>query len=119
MSALLLAAAVQATSADLSIEQAEALARRDEATLQGERESEFFDEQGKATGRALVKCGVVKAREASGLRVVMRLDAEGRVTKTWLNKQSALGECFEKELHSAVLPTDGRPEFYTFIGFSF
>ncbi|HEX7802605.1 MAG TPA: hypothetical protein VF471_07615 [Pseudoxanthomonas sp.] len=119
MSTLVLAALLQLASGDIPIEQAEALARRDEATLQGEQASEFFDKQGKALGMALYKCGVTEVGEASGLRVVMRLDAQGRVTRTWLNKPSVLGQCFEKELQSAAFPTDGRPEFYTFIGFSF
>ena len=70
-------------------------------------------------GLALVNCGVKEAPEASGLRVVMRLDAEGRVTKTWLNNPSVLGQCFERQLQQASFPTDGRAEFYTFIGFSF
>lgn len=96
-----------------------ALARRDEATLQGEIASQFFDKQGKATGHALINCGVKEAREASGLTVVMRLNADGHVTKTWLNKPSVLGRCFEKELKSATFPMEGREEFYTFIGFNF
>ena len=119
MSNLFLAAALKISSGDLSTAQAEAVARRDEATLSGERASEFFDAQRKATGRALVNCGVTEAHQASGLRVVMRLDAQGRVTKTWLNKQSELGLCFEKELQSATFPTYGWSEFYTFTGFSF
>lgn len=119
MSSLLLATLLQLTSGDISLEQAEVLARRDEATLEGEQESDFFDKQGKAIGRALANCGAEKAQEASGLRVVMRLDAQGRVARTWLNNPSVLGQCFERELQSAAFPTDGRLEFYTFIGFSF
>ena len=119
MLSMILTVLLQASSASLSFEEAEALARRDEATLQGEMASQFFDEQGKATGRALINCGVKEAREASGLTVVMRLDADGHVTKTWLNKPSALGRCFEKELKSATFPMEGREEFYTFIGFNF
>jgi len=87
MSAILLTALLQITSGDIPIEQAEALARRDEATLRGELASELFDKQGKALGMALVNCGVKEVREASGLRVVLRLDAQGRVTRTWLNKE--------------------------------
>lgn len=119
MSIIFLAALLQLTSGDITIDQAEELAKRDEATLRGDLASEFFDRQGKALGLALYNCGVTEAREASGLRVVMRLDAHGYVTRTWLNKPSALGECFEKELQSAVFPTDGRPDFYTFVGFNF
>jgi hypothetical protein len=120
MTSFILAAFLQLTSGgDIPLEQAESLARRDEATLQGEQLSNLSDQQGVALGRALVNCGVTDVDDASGLRVVMRLDAQGRVTKTWLNKQSVLGRCFEKELQSAVFSTDGRPEFYTFIGFSF
>ena len=119
MSAIVLAAILLIAPGDISIEQAETFASRDEATLQGEQAAEFFEQQGKALGMALYKCGVKEACEASGLMVVMRLDARGRVTRTWLNKQSVLGQCFEKELLSATFPTDGRPEFYTFIGFDF
>lgn len=119
MSASVLVALLQLTSGDISIGQAEAFARRDEETLSVEHSSEFFDKQGKALGRALYNCGVTEAREATGLMVVMKLDAQGRVTKTWLNKPSSLGQCFEKELQSSIFPTDGRPEFYTFIGFNF
>ncbi|MBD9480134.1 hypothetical protein [Pseudoxanthomonas sp. PXM02] len=119
MSALLIATLLQLASSDISIEQAEALARRDEATLHGEEESDFFDKQGNAMGKALANCGVKEAREASGLKVVMRLDVHGRVAQTWLNKPSVLGQCFERELQSATFPTGGRAGFYTFIGFTF
>jgi hypothetical protein len=119
MLSMILTALLQTSSAGMSFEEAEALARRDEATLQGELASKFFDIQGKATGRALVACGVRKAREASGLTVVMRLNAEGRVTQTWLNKPSALGRCFEEQLGSSEFPVSGRAEFYTFVGFDF
>jgi hypothetical protein len=59
------------------------------------------------------------ARQMAGVMVVMKLNAEGRVTKIWLNEPTSLGQCFQKELESSVLPTDGRPEFYTFINFNF
>ena len=119
MSTLLLAALLQLASADITFAQAETFARRDEASLSGELSSAFFDKQGKALGVALANCGVTSARQAAGLMVVMRLDEQGHVTKTWLNKPSSLGQCFEKELQSSVLPTDGRPEFYTFVNFNF
>ena len=119
MFAIAMSALLQATSGDMPIEQAEAFARRDEATLSGDFADAFFDRQGKAMGRALVNCGAAGAHEASGLKVVMKLDAQGQVTKTWLNKSTVLGQCFERELQSATFPMDGRSEFYTFIGFTF
>ena len=119
MFAIVMSAFLQASSGHMPIEQAEALARRDEASLSGDFAGALSDRQGKVLGRALVNCGVEEAHQASGLRVVMRLDAQGQVTKTWLNKSTVLGQCFEKELQSATFPTDGRPEFYTFIGFTF
>lgn len=99
----------------LSIAEAEALARRDEKTLDEELAARFFNMQGKAMGQALVRCGVNNVREAAGLMVVMRLNRRGEVTATWLNTPTELGLCFERELTSAVLPADGRSEFYTFI----
>jgi hypothetical protein len=119
MLSLLLITTLQVGSADLSIAEAEALARRDEASLTGDVSSEFFDRQGKALGIALYKCGAKSAREAAGLELVMRLDAQGHVTKTWLNKATSLGQCFEKEIQSFDFPSDGRTEFYTFINFNY
>ena len=115
----LLAAVLELSAGGISITEAEAFAKRDEATLHGGLQTRFFNEQGKALGRSLIKCGVTDVRQASGLLVVMKLDGNGRVTKTWLNNPSVVGRCVEKEIQSAVLPTDGRPEFYTFIGLKF
>ena len=119
MSTLLLAALLQATTGDMSIAQAEALARRDEATLQGELSSRFFADQDKAVGRSLVACGVTSPREVAGIMVVMRLNERGQVTRTWLNKPSTLGQCFETKLRSEVIQTDGRSELYSFVNFKF
>lgn len=119
MSTLLLTALLQAATGDMTISQAETLARRDEATLQGELSSRFFADQDKAVGRSLVACGVTSAREVAGIMIVMRLNEHGQVTKTWLNKPSPLGQCFEKELQSEVMQTDGRSELYSFVNFNF
>ena len=119
MSSLLLAVLLQAASGDMTITQAETLARRDEATLEGEISSKFFADQDKAVGKAMVACGVKTAREMAGIMVVMRLNKQGRVTRTWLNKPSELGQCFRTRLESAVMQTDGRPELYSFVNFKF
>jgi hypothetical protein len=107
MSTLVLAALLQLASGDIPIEQAEALARRDEATLQGEQASEFFDKQGKALGMALYKCGVTEVGEASGLRVVMRLDAQGRVTKTCLTSQVCWANVLRRSSNRPLFPQMG------------
>ena len=119
MLSTLLTALLQAASGDLTIAQTEVLARRDEATLQGDISSRFSADQDKAVGRAMVACGVNSAREMSGIMVVMRLNESGQVTKTWLNKPSRLGQCFETKLQSEIMQTDGRPEFYSFVNFMF
>jgi hypothetical protein len=119
MSMLLLAALLQAATGDITIAEAEALARRDEATLHGEISSRFFADQGKAVGRSLVACGVNSPREVAGIMVVIRLNERGQVTRTWLNKQTSLGQCFETRLQSEVMQTDGRSEFYSFVNFNF
>jgi hypothetical protein len=119
MSSLLLAILLQASSGEMNIAQAETLARRDEATLEGDISSRFFADQEKAVGKAMVACGVKAAREMTGIMVVMRLDKHGQVVKTWLNKPSDLGKCFQARLESAVMQTDGRPELYSFVNFKF
>jgi hypothetical protein len=119
MSALFLATLLQAAAGDMTLAQAEARARLDEAALQGDLSTRFFAQQSKAVGRSLVACGVVKAHEAAGIMVVMRLNEYGHVTKTWLNKPSPLGQCFETKLRSEILQLDGRAEFYTFVNFNF
>lgn len=103
----------------MTLAQAEARARVDEAALQGDLSTRFFARQGKAVGRSLFACGVVEAREAAGIMVVMRLDKHGQITKTWLNKPSPLGQCFETKMRSEILQLDGRAEFYTFVNFNF
>ena len=119
MSSLLLVTLLQLSSLNLSLSQAEILARRDEASLSADLTSEFANRQGTAVGFALHKCGAKSARQAAGLKVVMKLDAEGLVKKTWLNKSTKFSRCFEKQVRLFVLPTDGRPEFYSFINFNF
>ncbi len=119
MSSLLLTILLQATAGDMTIAQAEALARRDEATLQGETSSRFFAGQDKAVGRAMVACGVNAAQEMAGIKVVMLLDEHGQVERTWLNSPSELGKCFAAKLGSEAFQTDGRSKFYTFVNFNF
>ena len=119
MSSLLLAILLQASTGDMTIAQAEALARRDEATLHGEVSSRFFAAQDKAVGRAMVACGVNVAREMAGIMVVMQLNERGQVTRTWLNKPNDLGRCFEEKLQAEVMQTDGRSELYSFVNFKF
>jgi hypothetical protein len=119
MSTLLLAILLHSAASDMPLAQAEALARRDEAALQGDLSSKFFSSQENAVGRSLVACGVTNPREVAGITVVMRLNERGQVTQTWLNKPSELGQCFETKLRSEVLELDGRPEFYTFVNFNF
>lgn len=103
----------------MTLAQAEARARVDEAALHGDLSTRFFAQQRKAVGRSLVACGVVEAREVAGILVVMQLNEHGQVTKTWLNKPSPLGQCFETELRSEMMWLDGRSEFYTFVNFGF
>ena len=119
MSTLLLAAFLQAATGEMTIAQAEELARRDEATLQGDLSSRFFADQGKAVGRSLVACGVDSPRAVAGIMIVMRLNEHGHVTRTWLNKPSPLGQCIETKLRSEVIQTDGRSELYSFVNFNF
>ena len=118
MTSLLLATLLQLSASQLSIAQAETLARRDEASLSAALTSAFAARQGKAVGSALYQCGATHLRQAAGLKIIMRLDAQGRVTKTWLNTTTRLGRCLDRHVQSFVLPTDGRPEFYSFINFS-
>jgi hypothetical protein len=118
MSAILMAAFIQLASA-LGIDEAEANARRDEASLSEEFQGAFAANQRNAIGRSLVTCGVEEAREVAGVMVVLKLDADGRVVESWLNEQTEIGTCFEREISKFVFPADGRPEFYTFINFDF
>ncbi len=119
MSMLVLATLLQLGSSQLSLAQAETLARRDEASLSAALTSDFAARQGTSVGSALRLCGAANLRQAAGLKIIMRLDAQGRVTKTWLNKSTTLGRCLDRRVQSFVLPTDGRPEFYSFINFNF
>lgn len=95
------------------------MARKDEASLPTESAKEFFERQDRIVGRALVACGVSNAQQAAGILVVLKLDQEGNVVESWLEKPSKVGACFEKELQKSAMPADGRSEFYTFIHFDF
>lgn len=116
---MLVAALVMSASAQLPLQEALATARRDEASLPAKQANEFFDRQDKIVGSALVACGVSSAQQAAGILVVLKLDQEGNVVETWLEKASKIGTCFEKELRKSRMPADGRAEFYTFVHFDF
>lgn len=94
-----------------------ALARKDEASLSPDQAAALIEAQGDVGGRALAQCrtdsGGILA-DLSAFTVVLQLDAQGKVVRTWRDGESPIAACFEKAMHAQSLVAPPRAPFHTF-----
>ena len=114
---LFLSATTPAWAADVSFDQAKALADRDEASLSSTHMQQLLASQARAGEQAHSTCFSFNPKpERSPYTVVMKLDASGKVVRTWLRGQSSLAHCFNEEMSHKTLFRPPRAPFFTSFG---
>lgn len=116
---VLLFLAFQVATASLSYEQAKALADAHEASLGPSAKSALIKVQGNALGGAFETCGSRAESPIKPFTVVVHVDGTGAADQTWLQGDTALAQCVQKELAKARLPASDGRSFYTSYEFSF
>ena len=116
---LLLAATTSALAADVSFDQAKVQADRDEASLSSAHMEKLIASQAQAGKEAHSICFSFDPKpDRSPYTVVMKLDASGKVVRTWLRGESSLAHCFNEEMSHKTLFTPPRAPFFTSFGMS-
>lgn len=116
-SLLLVLAITCSCSSKLSFEQADALSDRDEAALTSDQHDLYVASQGRAGGEAIATCRAADPRASlSDFALIMKLDASGKITQTWLQGDSDLAKCFQKEMSQKSFFTPPRAPFYSGFG---
>lgn len=116
--ALAMTTASAAAAPALEYAEAKHLADQDEVSLPGASKSSLV-----AAQRELVDAGIAARAtpnpDFSAFVVVMELDAQGKVVRTWLQGDSPLAICFRKHVARGALTPPPRAPFYTSIELSF
>lgn len=111
--AALLFATAAAFAADLTFEQARALANKDAASLDGDQTYALAQSQSKASSVALAKCPQpVRPAEYEPFVIVMELDAVGKATRTWLKGSTAAAVCFKETMSHGTYFKPPHAPFY-------
>ncbi|MET0581763.1 MAG: hypothetical protein ABWY48_04155 [Pseudoxanthomonas sp.] len=113
----LLAGQVSAAPA-LEYAEAKALADKDEASLSPQQGAELRSSQSALLESGTAACATPNP-DLSALVLVMELDAQGKVVRTWLQGSSPLAICLRKHTAAQSLPPPPRAPFYTSIELSF
>jgi hypothetical protein len=98
--------------------EAKALADKDEASLTQAETTNLLRAQGELLGAGTAACATPKP-DLSPFVVVMELDAEGKVVRTWLQGSSPIGICLRKYVAGKVLVVPQRVPFYSSLELSF
>lgn len=115
----LLFLAFQVATASLSYDQAKALADSHEASLGSSAKSALTKAQGDALGDAFEICGSRAESPIKPFTVVVHVNGSGATDQTWLQGDTSLAQCVQKELSKARLPAAGGQPFYASYEFSF
>ncbi|MER2201827.1 hypothetical protein [Stenotrophomonas sp.] len=86
----------QALAGDVGYEQVRALAQRDEASLAPAAYTEMVDSMSRVGGASFTRCLPTPAPETlAAFTVVLQLDAQGRVVRTWREGDEAVARCVD------------------------
>jgi len=102
----------------LEYAEAKALADKDEASLAQAESIGLLKAQGELLGAGTAACATPKP-DLSPFTVVMELDAEGKVVRTWLQGSSPIGICLRKYVAGRILVVPPRVPFHTSLELSF
>lgn len=115
---LALLAGPASAAAGLEYAEAKSLADADEASLSPHQRAGLRDSQAALLASGTAACAT-PAPDLSALAVVMELDAQGKVVRTWLQGNSPLAICLRKHAAARWLSAPPRAPFYTSIEVSF
>lgn len=111
---LVLLVSLAAGASELNFLGAKVLADHDEASLTAEEMKALLAAQGVAGGDSLGVCSrPTTAAELTPFTVVMKLDASGKITQTWLDGTSAIAKCFHTAISTRSLNKPPYAPFYT------
>ncbi len=102
----------------LDYAQAKVLADKDEASLVQAETTNLLRAQGELLGAGTAACATSRP-DLSPFVVVMELDAEGKVVRTWLQGSSPIGICLRKYVTGKILIVPSRVPFYSSLELSF
>lgn len=102
----------------LDYAQAKALADKDEAALAPTESASLRKAQGQLLDAGAAACATPRP-DLSPFVVVMELDAEGKVIRTWLQGASPIGICLRKYVVGKVLVVPPVAPFYSSLELSF
>lgn len=102
----------------LEYTEAKALADKDEASLAQAETTNLLRAQGELLGAGTAACATPKP-DLSPFTVVMELDGEGKVVRTWLQGSSPIGICLRKYVAGKILVVPPRVPFHTSLELSF
>lgn len=117
LSLLLLAASARAAP-DLEFSDAKRLADRDEASLSAQQMEALVASQRSLLDAGAAVCATPRP-DLSPFVVVVELDADGKVVRTWLQGNSPLAICFRKYVAQRSVAAPPRSPFYSSIELSF
>ena len=102
----------------LEYAEVKALADKDEASLAPDTSASLLKSQGELLEAGAAACAT-PTPDLSPFVVVMELDAQGKVLRTWLQGSSPIGVCMRKYVSGKTLIVPPRAPFYTSLELSF
>jgi hypothetical protein len=103
-----------AGASELNFLGAKVLADHDESSLTPEEMKALLAAQGVAGGESFGACSPPSSTaELTPFTVVMKLDASGKITRTWLEGTSAIARCFHAAISTRSLNKPPYAPFYT------
>ena len=117
-----LQAAPAAAAAEPGLEyfDAKKLADADEASVTGPAHDAMLADQRKLLDAAVEACAQFnKVSDFTAFTVVMRLDADGRVQKTWREGMSPLALCVQGQVRGKIAFVPPKAPFYSALEVSF
>jgi hypothetical protein len=108
-----------AGAAGLTYAQAQAQSDRDEASLSSAETEALLTAQGELIGNAVTACVDMRnPPDKIQVGVIMELNAQGQVVRTWRRDDDALSACFARKSEGVLLLLPPRTPFYTGIDLS-
>lgn len=119
--ALLLAASLPIHAAEpLEYPDARKLADADEAGITGPAKDTMLAAQRKLLDAGVVECSLGKPqKDFSAFTIVMRLDAQGHVQRTWRQGGSPLAICLQRYVRDKTVFVPPKAPFHTALDISF
>jgi len=104
---------VASIAEDLSFSEAKARSDRIEAELSSGEMSQLLEAQGRLAGSAFPHCISSTGSLPTDFTVVVRIDGDGRISDSWLDKDSVFGSCFRAQMAQDFQFVPSETPFFT------